>query len=92
MSLNDFEALKKLYPEMFGHDIRVTDIAFGLFVFLLPFLIPYLYVKFFESKVVLFIRGRLIPFIEFRLHLEKLIIFIKRVLEYRIFRAPKAKM
>ncbi len=92
MSLNDIEALRKMYPEFFAHEVAVTDIAFGLFVFLLPFLIPYLYVRFFESRVVLFIRGRLIPLIKYRLHLEKLIIFVKRVLEYQIFRAPKAKI
>ena len=92
MSLNEIEALEKIYPEMFGHDVTVTDIAFGLFIFLLPFLIPYLYIRFFESRVVLSIRGKLIPFIIYRLHLEKLIVFVKRVLEYQIFRAPRAKI
>ena len=92
MSLNDIEALKKMYPEMFGHEVTVNDIAIWVFVFLLPFLIPYLYIRFFESSISLFVRGRLIPFIKYRLHLEKLIIFVKRVLEYPIIRVPKEKI
>ena len=92
MSLNDIDALKKMYPEMFVHNVTVTDITVWIFVFILPFLIPYLYIRFFENRIVLFIRGRLIPFIKYRLHLEKLIIFVKRVLEYPIISAPKAKI
>ncbi|CAG0961547.1 hypothetical protein METP3_00857 [Methanosarcinales archaeon] len=92
MSLNDIDALKKMYPEMFANNVTVTYIIGWIFVFILPFLIPYLYIRFFESRVVLFIRGKLIPFIKYRLHLGKLIIFVKRVLEYPIIRAPKVKM
>ncbi len=72
---------------MFGHDITVTDIAIFLFVLLMPLLIPYLYIRFFERRIILFIGGRLIPFIEYRLHLKKLIIYVKRVLEYPIIKA-----
>jgi hypothetical protein len=92
MTLNDIDALKKMYPEIFAHKVTLTDITVWIFVFILPFLIPYLYIRFFESRIVLFIGGRLIPFIKYRLHLEKLIIFVKRVLEYPIIRAPKAKI
>ncbi len=92
MSLNEIDAFMKMYPEMFGHNVTIADIIGLIFVFILPFLIPYLYIRFFESRIVLFIRGMLIPFIKYRLHLEKLIIFVKRVLEYPIIRAPKTKM
>jgi hypothetical protein len=91
MSLNDIDAIQKMYPEMFGHNVTVADITIWTFVFILPFLIPYLYIRFFESRVILFTRNRLIPFIKYRLHLEKLIIFVKRVLEYPII-GLKAKM
>lgn len=92
MSFNDIDALMKMYPEFFGHDVPVTDMAINLFVLFLLFLIPYLYIRFFESRIVLFIRGILIPFITYRLHMEKLIIFMKRVLEYQIFSVPKRKI
>lgn len=82
----------KMYPEFFSHDIPVTDIAINLFVLFLFFLTPYLYIRFFESRIVLFIGGMLIPFITYRLHMENLIIFVKRVLEYQIFRVPKGKI
>ena len=92
MSLNNIEALKKMYPEFFGRQVTITDMAIGLFIFLLPFLIPYLYIRFFESRAVLFIRCRLVPFVKYRLHLEKFIILVKRVLGYHIFRVPRAKI
>jgi len=92
MTLNDIDALKKIYPEIFANNVTVTDITVWIFVFILPFLIPYLYIRFFESRTVLFIRSKLIPFIKYRLHLVKLIIFMKRVLEYPIIRALKVKI
>ncbi len=88
--LNDIEALEKEYPEFFGTSITPGDIIRLLLFFTLPFLIPYLYIRFFESRAVSFFRDRLVPFIRFRLHLERVIVLVKRTLEFQII--PKAKL
>ncbi len=82
----DVEAFKKAYPEWFT-PTTALDIITGVVVLALVFLIPYLYIRFIEARLVSFVRGRLVPFIRFRLHLEKLIGMINRILKIRIFRA-----
>lgn len=89
MSLNDIETLRREYPEFFGTSVTPEFIIIWLFFFTLPFLIPYLYIRFFESRAASFIRNRLVPFVRFRLHLEKLIVLIKKALEFQVFRVPK---
>ncbi|VVB95821.1 Uncharacterised protein [uncultured archaeon] len=86
----DVEAFKKAYPEWFDAPTAV-DIVFGVFIFSLLFLIPYLYIRFLERGFVSFAEDKLIPFIRFRLHLEKLIILIDRFLKIQIFKTPKAR-
>ncbi len=92
MSLNDIEALRKEYPEFFGTSVTPGNIIMCLLFFTLPFLIPYLYIRFFESRAASFIRNRLVPFAMFRLHLERLIVLIRSILEFQIIRSPKAKL
>ena len=72
----------------------LLDFASVLFLLALPFLIPYLYVRFFEprifrSRAASFARYRLVPFIMHRLHLKRLIAPVKRVLGVRVF-SPRA--
>ncbi len=85
----DVEAFKRAYPEWFRPTTAI-DILIGVFIFALIFLIPYLYVRFVERRLVSFVRYRVIPFIRFRLHLEKLILLIERILKTPVF-IPKAK-
>ncbi|MGB8217454.1 MAG: hypothetical protein WCE94_09140 [Candidatus Methanoperedens sp.] len=80
----DVEAFKKAYPEWFP-PTRASDILIRVFIFALLFLIPYIYVRFIERKLISFVSYKVIPFIRFRLHLEKLIIFIERILKTPIF-------
>jgi len=91
MSLIDPEYIKKAYPEWFS-PTNPLDIITGIFIFSLVFLIPYLYIRFMENRLIAFGRGRLIPFIRFRLRLEKLINLIDRILKIQIFRNPRAKV
>ena len=87
MSIADIEAYKKAYPEQFStpaEDIFISLIIF-FFTFVLFFLALYLYARFLEPGLVTSVRNRLIPFIRFRLHLNKLINFIDHVLKTRIF-------
>jgi hypothetical protein len=87
----DIEAFKRIYPEWFRAP-TLLDIISVVFFLSLPFLIPYLYIICCESRAVSFVRDRLIPFIRFRLHLEKVITLIKRMLELRIFVVPRARL
>ncbi len=83
----DVETFKKAYPEWFMPTTAPTalDIITGVVVLALVFLIPYLYIRFIEARLFSFVRGRLAPFIRFRLHLGKLIDSINRILKIRIF-------
>ncbi len=83
----DVEAFKRAYPEWFP-PTTAMDIVTKVFIFALFFLIPYIYVKFVEKRLVSFVDYRVIPFIRFRLHLEKLIILIERILQTPVF--PKS--
>ena len=84
----DVESFKRAYPEWF-HPTTAIDILTGVFVFSLIFLIPYLYVRFVEQRLVSFVRDRVIPFIRIKLHLEKLILLIDRFLKTPIFKPPR---
>jgi len=79
-------AFMKMYPEWFDQPVTTQDIIRWFFVFVLPFLAVYLYVRYFESRTVLYIRYKVRPFIKYRLHLEKFIIFVKRILAIQVFR------
>lgn len=77
----------KAYPEWYSSPTAI-EIITGIIVFSLIFLIPFLYVRFVEDRLVSFARDRLMPFIKFKMRLEKLINLINRVLKIQIFR-PK---
>ena len=83
----DVEAFKRMYPEMFPQFPQATIFDFipGILLFSLLFIIPYLYVRFLEKRLISFLDYRLIPFIKFRLRLKKLIDLFHRVLEFQIF-------
>ncbi len=74
-----------MYPEWFDQPVNAHDVIRWFFIFVLPFLAAYLYVKF-ESRTVLYFRYKVRPFFKYRLHLEKLIILVKRILAIRVFR------
>ncbi|MCZ7405038.1 MAG: hypothetical protein O8C67_08920 [Candidatus Methanoperedens sp.] len=82
--LNDVGTFQRTYPEWFP-PTTALDILIGVFIFYLIFLIPYIYVRFVERRLVSFVGYRVIPFIRFRLHLEKLIILIDRILKTPVF-------
>ena len=77
---------QEMYPEWFDQPVTTQDIIRWFFVFVLPFLAVYLYVRYFESRAVLYIRYKVRPFFKYRLHLEKLIIHVKKILAIRVFR------
>lgn len=84
----DLEAFKRMYPEWFSTTTTI-DIVRGVLILLLIFIIPYLYVRFLEERLISFVENRLIPFIKFRLRLNKFIDMVHRVLEIRIFSNPR---
>jgi len=90
MSTYDVESFKMMYPEWFLSTTPV-DIIFGTLILSLIFIIPYLYIRFLENRLIALVENRLIPFIEFRMRLKKIIDLIKNVLEIRIFGNPGAK-
>jgi len=71
----DIETFKRLYPEIFPQSPQFTIFGFisGVLFFSLLFIIPYLYVRFLEKRLISFLDYRLIPFIKFKLRLKKLI-------------------
>ena len=88
----DVETFKRTYPEFFGSNVTPEDIVRWLFIFIIPFLIAYLYIRFFESGVISFFRDKVVPFIRFRLRLDKFIDFINRILKMQIFRNPGTRL
>lgn len=89
--MNPDEYFKRMYPGLFSEP-SIFDIIITLFFLSLPLLIPYLYIRFFESRIVSLIRFRFVPFIMFRLHLGKLIYLINRILKAKIFRSSRARV
>ena len=80
----DIETFKRMYPEWFPQT-RIFDVILGFLLLSLLFVIPYLYVRFLEERLISFLDFRLIPFIMFRMRLKKLIDLFHRILEYQIF-------
>ncbi|CAG0968202.1 MAG: hypothetical protein MPEBLZ_00784 [Candidatus Methanoperedens nitroreducens] len=83
----DVETFKRLYPDIIPQSPQSIIFGFisGILLFSLLFIIPYLYVRFLEKRLISFLDYRLIPFIKFRLRLKKLIDLFHRVLEFQIF-------
>lgn len=79
------EEFKKLYPDMFS-PTKPIDIFIGVLILSLLFFIPYLYIRFLEDRVISFVGNRLVPFIEFRLRLKKVIDIVHRILEMQVSR------
>lgn len=87
----DVEAFKRLYPEMFS-PTTPTDIIIGVIILSLLFIIPYLYIRFLEDRVILFLGNRLVPFIKFRMRMNKIIDLVHRILEMQVFGNPGSKI
>jgi hypothetical protein len=85
------ESFKRLYPEMFS-PTRPTDIVIGVLIISFLFIIPYLYIRFLENRVISFLGNRLIPFIKFRLGLNRIIDLVHRILEMQVFGSPRSKI
>lgn len=85
------EEFKKLYPEMFS-ETSPYDIITGVLILGLIFIIPYLYIRFLEEKVITFVGNSLVPFIQFRLRLKRLIDFIHHILEIQVFGRPGSRI
>jgi hypothetical protein len=78
------EEFKKLYPEMFS-STSPTDIIIGVLILSFLFIIPYLYIRFLEDKLISFLGNRFVPFIKFRMRLKKIIDIVHRILEMPVF-------
>jgi hypothetical protein len=87
----DVEAFKRLYPEMFS-PTKPVDIIIGMLIIALLFVIPYLYIKFLEDRVISFLENRLIPFVKFRLRLNRIIELVHRILEIQVFGNPRSRI
>ena len=85
------EEFKKLYPEMFS-PASPTDIVIGVLILSLLFIIPYLYIKFIEDRLISFMGNRLIPFIEFRLRLKRIIDIVHQILDIPVFGNPRSRI
>jgi len=84
------EEFKKLYPEMFS-STSPTDIINSVLILASLFIIPYLYIRFLEDRLISFLGNRLIPFIEFRLRLKRIIDNVHRILEIPVFGNPRSR-
>jgi hypothetical protein len=85
------EEFKKLYPEMFS-PTTPTDIITGVLILSLLFIIPYLYIRFLEDRLISFLGNRLVPFIKFRMRLKKIIDIVHRILEMQVFGNPRSRI
>ncbi|NJD76734.1 MAG: hypothetical protein FIB08_06520 [Candidatus Methanoperedens sp.] len=86
----EIHSFRETYPDWF---YATPDEAFALiFIFVIPFLTPYLYIRFFESRLVFFFGNIIVPFLMFKLRLEKPVKLIKNILRFQIFRVPRAKI
>jgi len=85
------EEFKKLYPEMFS-PTKPTDMIIGVLILSLLFIIPYFYIRFLEDRVIAFLGNWLIPFIEFRLKLKRIIDIVHRILEMPVFYNPRSRI
>jgi hypothetical protein len=87
----DVEAFKQLYPEMVP-PTTPTGIIMGVLILSLLFVLPYLYIRFLEDKLISFLGNRLIPFIEYRLRLKRIIDLVHLILEIKIFGNPRSRI
>jgi hypothetical protein len=87
----NIEEMKTVYPEMFPPTDPI-DIIIGVLIISSLFIIPYLYIRFLEDRVIAFLGNRLIPFIEFRLRLKRIIDIVHRILEMPIFGNPRSRI
>jgi len=85
------EEFKKLYPEMFS-PTTPSDIIIGVLILSLLFVIPYLYIRFLEERMIAFFGNRLVPFIKFRMGLNKIIDLVHRILEIHLFGNPRSRI
>ena len=93
MSIADVETYRKLYPDQFPQltlETVIFILLYSALILSLPFLIPYIYIKFFESSVVSLIR-RAKETIKGNAAIGRLINLIDRVLKIQIFN-PKIKI
>ena len=81
----DLDYLRRTYPEMFPPP-TIEDIIMGVFIFSMLFVIPYLYIRFIEGRLISFVNDRLLPSIRSDYN-YKLIDSINRVLKFQIFRS-----
>jgi hypothetical protein len=87
----DVETFKQLYPEMFS-PTTLTDIIIGVLILSLLFVLPYLYIRFLEDKLISYLGNRLIPFIEYRLRLKRIIDLVHLILEIKILGNPRSRI
>ena len=87
----DVETFKQLYPEMFS-STTLTDIIIGVLILSLLFVLPYLYIRFLEDKLISYLGNRLIPFIEYRLRLKRIIDLVHLILEIKILGNPRSRI
>jgi hypothetical protein len=85
------EDFKRLYPEWFSPTTPI-DIITGVLILSLLFVIPYLYIRFLEERVISFLGNRLIPFIEYRLRLKRIIDLVHRILEMQVFGNSRSRI
>lgn len=85
--IGNLEIYRKMYPENFTEP-GFTDVARVLIVILLFFAI-YIYVRFVENRLIAFINFELVPFVRYRMRLNRIISFISRILKTEIFAVAK---
>jgi hypothetical protein len=85
------EEFNRLYPEMFS-PTTPTDIIIGILILSLLFVIPYLYIRFLEDRMISFLGNKLVPFIEYRLRLKRIFDIVHRILEIEVFGNPRSRI
>jgi hypothetical protein len=85
--MGDIDAYKRLYPGDF-RELGLMDIVHVL-IALLIFFVIYLYVRFAENRVTSFVNFRLIPFIRYKMRLNRAINFVDHMLKIEIFSVTK---
>ena len=73
------------YPEFIGR-LTPEDLISIILLFSLPFLVPYLYIKFVEQSLLSVAGRNSVRFARFKLYFNKPVNFIKRILEYQMFK------
>ena len=89
MSFGDLEVYERMYQtqEPFGeHGFVGTE---HILVWLIPVICIYLYIRFFEDRLIFFVDSKLIPFVRFRMRLDGIINFVDNILKIKIFAYDK---